>query len=151
MTTLTFSTQIGPKIDFAVRILRNCVRMQNQLLQDTMCANFQAKRTTLNFRPKFVQKRILGSEFQKIKSGCRSNSFKISCVPILRPSKQLLLFRTKFAQKFFWGWNFKILSLDSESAPPIYHECQFSGKMDNFEFLAQICPKRIFGVGISKL
>ena len=136
MTTLTFSAQIGPKIDVAVRILRNCVRMQNQLLQDTMCANFQAKRTTLNFRPKFVQKRILGSEFQKIKSGCRINSFKISCVPILRPSKQLLLFQTKFAQKNFWGWNFKILSLDSESAPPICHDSQFLGKTDNFEFSA---------------
>ena len=28
----------------------------------------------------------------------------------------------------FWGQNFKILSLDSESAAPIYHVYQFSGK-----------------------
>ena len=34
----------------------------------------------------------------------------------------------------FWGQNFKNLSLDSESAPPIYHVCQFSVKMDNFYF-----------------
>ena len=28
----------------------------------------------------------------------------------------------------FWGRNFKNLSLDSESTPPIYHVCQFSVK-----------------------
>ena len=38
-----------PKNKFGVRILKNYVQMQNQLLQDTMCDNFQAKRTTLNF------------------------------------------------------------------------------------------------------
>ena len=32
----------------------------------------------------------------------------------------------------FWGQNFKNLSLDSESTPPLYHVCQFSFKMDNF-------------------
>ena len=34
----------------------------------------------------------------------------------------------------FWGLNFKNLSLDSESKPPIYHVYQFSVKMDNFWF-----------------
>ena len=34
----------------------------------------------------------------------------------------------------FWGWNFKNLSLDSESAPPRHHENQFLAKMDNFQF-----------------
>ena len=34
----------------------------------------------------------------------------------------------------FWGRNFKNLSLDSESTPPMYHVCQFSVKMDNFQF-----------------
>ena len=33
----------------------------------------------------------------------------------------------------FWSRNFKNLSPDSESAPPRYHECQFSVKMDDFE------------------
>ena len=42
----------------------------------------------------------------------------------------------------FWGWNFKNLSLDSESAPLLYHVCQFSVKMDNFEF---------FGLNLGKL
>ena len=42
----------------------------------------------------------------------------------------------------FWGWNFKNLSLDSESAHPRYHVCQFSVEMDNFEF---------FGLNLGKL
>ena len=153
--------------------------MQNQLLQDTLCANFEAKRTTFTFSDQICLKKDFGVKFWKTKSGCRINSSKISCVLIFRPNGQLLLFRTKFAQKKilgsefrnskpgfwistsnvswmslfrqngqlwifgpnlpkkgFWGQNFEILSLDSESAPPIYHEHQFSGKKDNFEFSA---------------
>ena len=39
-----------------------------------------------------------------------------------------------FPKNGFWGRNFKNLSLDSESTPPIYHLCQFSVKMDNVYF-----------------
>ena len=42
----------------------------------------------------------------------------------------------------FCGRNFKNLSLDSESTPLIYHMCQFSVKMDNFQF---------FGLNLGKL
>ena len=42
----------------------------------------------------------------------------------------------------FWGRNFKNLSLDSESTPPIYHVFQFSVKMDSFYF---------FGLNLGKL
>ena len=45
-------------------------------------------------------------------------------------------------KNIFWDQNFKNLSLDSESAPPIYHVCQFSVKMDNFKF---------FGLNLGKL
>ena len=41
-----------------------------------------------------------------------------------------------------WGWNFKNLSVDLESAPPRYHVSQFSVKMDSFEF---------FGLNLGKL
>ena len=34
----------------------------------------------------------------------------------------------------FWGRNFKNLSADSRSAPPRDHACQFSVKINNFEF-----------------
>ena len=63
-----------------------------------MCANFQAKRTTLTF--------------------------------------------WQLWQNWFWGRDFKKLSLDLESAPPRYHVCQFSVKVDNFKF---------FGLNLGKL
>ena len=47
-----------------------------------------------------------------------------------------------FPKNGFWGWNFKNLSLDLESAPPRYHVSQFLVKMDNFEF---------FGLNLGKL
>ena len=57
-----------------------------------MCANFQAKRTSLTFLVQIFPK--MGS----------------------------------------WGRNFKNLNLHSKSAPSIYHDCQFSVKMDSFKF-----------------
>ena len=58
-----------------------------------------------------------------------------------------------FPKDGFWGWNFKNLSLHSESAPPRYHVSQFSVKMDNFEFFGQNLGKlsnrvRYFGSNI---
>ena len=41
-----------------------------------------------------------------------------------------------------WSRNFKNLSLHSKSAPSIYHVCQFSVKMDSFNF---------FGLNLGKL
>ena len=43
-------------------------------------------------------------------------------------------FGPNLPKNWFWGWNFKTLSPDSESVPPRYHGCQFSVKTDNFEF-----------------
>ena len=51
-------------------------------------------------------------------------------------------FGPNLPKKEFCGRHFEILSLDSESAPPMYHECQFSGKTNNFE---------IFGLNLGKL
>ena len=39
-----------------------------------------------------------------------------------------------FPKNEFCGRNFKNLSLDSRSSPPIYHVCQFSVEMDNSKF-----------------
>ena len=50
----------------------------------------------------------------------------------------------------FCSWNFRNLSLESESAPPSYHMCQFSCKT-TLTFSTQICPKKYFGVRISKV
>ena len=42
------------------------------------------------------------------------------------------------------------LMLEYKSASSKYHLCQFSVKMNNFDFLAQICPKRKLGFEIQK-
>ena len=41
-------------------------------------------------------------------------------------------FSPNLAKKRFWGWNFKNISPDLESAPPRYHMCRFSVKADKF-------------------
>ena len=44
----TFLVQICPKINFGVGILKISVLIENHHLQDTICINFQLKRTILN-------------------------------------------------------------------------------------------------------
>ena len=65
------------------------------------------------FEPKFAQKWILGSEFQKSKSGFGINTSNIPCVPIFSQNGQLLIFWPKFGEiaqlraifwfKYCWG------------------------------------------------
>ena len=61
-------------------------------------------------------------------------------MPIFRQIEQLRLFRSNMPKNEFWDPNVKNLSPDS--APPRYHVCQFSVKMDNFE---------LFGLNLGKL
>ena len=78
-----------------------------------MCTNFQTKLTLLLFEPKFAQKWILGSEFQKSKSGFGISTSNIPCVPIFSQNGQLLIFWPKFGEiaqlraifwfKYCWG------------------------------------------------
>ena len=74
-----------------------------------MCTNFQAKLITLTFRPKFAQKWILGSEFQKTKSGFGISSSKFCNGPILSQDRQLWIFGPKFGKiawyMQYWGSN----------------------------------------------
>ena len=69
---------------------------------------------------------------------------KIPCVPIFRQNGQLWLFWPKFAQKWIFGWKFRKLISESESASLRYHVCQFSGKTNNFDFLDPNLPKNGF-------
>ena len=59
------------------------------------------------FDPQFAQKWILGSEFQKSKSGLATNTSKISSVPIFSQNGQLLIFWPIFGEiaqlrSIFW-------------------------------------------------
>ena len=84
----------------------------------------------------------LDFEIQKTNVRIRISILEIPCVPIFRQNKQFWFFWSKFAQKQILGWDFKNLSLDSESAPPRYHVWQPSVKMDKFAF---------FGLNLDKL
>ena len=56
-------------MDLGLEIQKTNVGVRIRILdRHMMCANFQAKRTTLTFQHKFVQKWILCLEFQKSKS-----------------------------------------------------------------------------------
>ena len=108
-----------------------------------MCANFQLKQTTLTFSTQICPKRKLGFEIQKTNVGIRISILEIPNVQIFWQNGQLWLFRPKNLPKNeFWGRNFKHISLDLKSVPPIYHVCQFSVKMNNFWF---------FGTNLGKL
>ena len=71
-----------------------------------MRANFQEKQITLTFSTKITQKWILGSEFQKSKSGLGISIFEMLCVPIFRLNRKLWIFGPKFAQKSILGSEF---------------------------------------------
>ena len=129
-----------PKTDFWLEIQKTNVGIRITFIEIPCLPIFGQNEQLWLFWPKFAQKSILGSEFQKTNVGIRISILEIPCVPIFRQNGQFCLFGPKFAQNGSWGWNFK--NLDSESAPPRYHMCQFSVKMDNFEF---------FGLNLGKL
>ena len=63
-----------------------------------MCTNFQTKWTTLSLWVQICPEWILGSKFQKSKSGLGINTSKIPCVLIFSQNGQLLIFRPKFGE-----------------------------------------------------
>ena len=59
---------------------------------------FNQNRQLSIFGPKFAQKWIFGSKFQKSKSGFRINISNIPCVLIFSQNEQLLIFWPKFRE-----------------------------------------------------
>ena len=59
------------------------------------------------FGPKFSQKWILGSKFQKSKSGFGIRILEVLGAPISRQNKELWIFGPKFAQKWILGSEFQ--------------------------------------------
>ena len=79
----------------------------NLHFQNTMCANFQFKRTTLTFLAQICPNRKLRFEIQKTNVGIRISMLEIPCVPIFRQNGHLWLFGPKFAQKWILGSKFQ--------------------------------------------
>ena len=84
--------------------------MQNQLLQDIMCANFEVKRTNFTFQTKFAPKRFLESEFRSSKPGFGISTSNIPWLPIFRQNGQLWIFGQ--------NWPKKILGLEFRNSKP---------------------------------
>ena len=72
-----------------------------------MCTNFQLKQTTLIFLAQICPKRTLQFEIQETNVGIRISILEIPCVPIFRQNEQLLVFGSRFAQKWFLGSKFQ--------------------------------------------
>ena len=64
-----------------------------------MCANFQAKRTTLTFSVRIGSKMDFGLQIQKTNVAIRISILEITFVQIFKENRHLWLFRLKFAQK----------------------------------------------------
>ena len=84
-----------PKNGFMFWNSENYCRNKNQHPQDTMCANFQAKRTTSSFLAQICPKMDSGLEIQKTNVGIRISILEIPCVPIFRQNGQLELQKSK--------------------------------------------------------
>ena len=78
-----------PKNKFRIGNSKDQCQNKNQHSQDTMCANFQAKWTTLTFLAQISPKIDLGLEIQKNNAQMRISILEISCMQIFRQNKQL--------------------------------------------------------------
>ena len=87
-----------PKVDFGLQTQKTNVGIRINILETPYVPVFRQNRQLWLFRPKFAQKWILGSEFQKSKSGCGISTSMISCANV--KSKRTNL---KFsANAIFW-------------------------------------------------
>ena len=107
-TALTFLAQICPKRKLQFDIQEtNVVRIRISILEIPCVPIFRQNGQLLVFGPKLAQKWILGSKFQKSKSGFGISILEILCAPIFRQNGQLWIFGPKFAQKWILGSKFQ--------------------------------------------
>ena len=133
-----FSTQICTKMNFGVGISKIQVRIRNLHFQDTMCVNFQLKRTTLTFWAQICQRNL------SLDLESASLRYYVYHFSDIRYNFKFL--DPNFPKNGFWGLNLKNPSLDSESASLRDYVHQFLDKTDNFEFLGPNLAKNGFRV-----
>ena len=130
-TTLTLLAQICPKRKLRFEIQETNVGIRISIFEIPCIPIFRQNRRLRVFGPKFAQKWIFGSKFQKSKFGLEISILEILCAPIFRQNGNFEFLGPNLPKNEFWGQSFKNLSLNSQSAPPKYHLCRFSVKMDN--------------------
>ena len=82
-STLTFLAQVCPIMDLGWEIRKTNLGIRISIVKMPCMPIFRKNGQLWLFRPKFAQKWILGSEFQKSKSRFGICTSKIACVPIL--------------------------------------------------------------------
>ena len=80
--------------------------------------------------------RDLGLEIQKSNIWIKISILEMLCVSIFRQNGNFLLFRPKFAQKLNLRSEFQNFKFGFGITTSIYHVCQLSVKMENFEFFS---------------
>ena len=106
--TLTLPVQIYLEMDLGMAIQKTNVGIRISIVKMPCKPIFRKKKKKLRlFRQKFAQKWVLGSEFEKSKSGFRICILETLFAPIFRQNKQLWIFGTKFAQKWILGLGFQ--------------------------------------------
>ena len=81
-------SKICPKKKFGSKVRTNNFGIKISILQIPSVSIFRQNGHFLVFRPKFTQKFISRSEFQKFKSGFGINTSKIPCKPVFSQSEQ---------------------------------------------------------------
>ena len=98
-----------------------------------MC-QFSGKTDNIDLFGPNLTKMDFGSEIQKNNVRIRISILEIPFVRFSSKNDNLDFFGPNLPKNELWGRSFENLSSDSESAPPVYDTCQFSVKMDHFEF-----------------
>ena len=98
MNNSDFFTQFCPKMDLGLRNEKSNVGIRIKILEILCVPIFSQYEELWLFRPKFVQKWILESEFQKSKSKFGISTSKITCVSIFNKNGQLRVFRPKLEE-----------------------------------------------------
>ena len=105
-TTLPFFAQICPKMDLWLETQETNAGIRISILEIPCVPIFRENEQLRFFRPKFVQKWILGLKFQKSKCEFWISTSKIPCVPIFRQNGQLWIFHLDLGKLLNYMWYF---------------------------------------------
>ena len=120
-TTLTFLAQICPKRKLEFEIQKTNVGIRISIFEISCLPIFRQNGQLWVLGPKFAQKWILRSKFQKSKSGFGSVSLIYYECQFSDKKDNFEFLTPNLPKNKFWGQNFKNLSLDSDLASLRYY------------------------------
>ena len=130
-TTLHFSAQICQKKILGMEIEKSNVGIRSNIVKTLRMPIFSQTGQLWVLLSKFSQKWISVLKFKNLMEQ-ESAYLRYYVHQFLDKSDNFEFLGPNLPINRFWGQNFKNLSLDLESRPPIDHVCQFSVKIDYF-------------------